>query len=214
VGPDVGFRKRQGEETKERVVKVYVSRKIDASFLPEEQRIPTTLRFDGRDVGVDVEQRGIPRTLAFTLRDRPLRGGMSISTIDDDLGGTGTLGICVTLNDGNTYILSNNHVIAGSNTAPLGIPILQPAEGDGGASPADIVKEDHQRRIESRLRVVRRTEIVEIADHDKPVGGGGSFATQEPKASALSKPSPYQPVNDAINGKVIGRISVCLAIGT
>lgn len=139
VGLDVGFRKRQGKETEERVVKVYVSRKIDASFLPEEQRIPSTLRFDGRDVGVDVEQRAIPRPQNFTLRDRPLRGGMSISTTDDDLGGTGTLGICVTLNDGNTYILSNNHVLAGANTAPIGTPILQPSEGDGGVFPADLV---------------------------------------------------------------------------
>ena len=63
---------------------------------------------------------------------------MSISTTDDDLGGTGTLGIRVTLNDGNTYILSNNHVLAGTNTAPIGA-LLQPGEGDGGGFPADLV---------------------------------------------------------------------------
>lgn len=140
VGLDVGFRTRQGKVTQERVVKVYVSRKIDASFLSEQQLIPSTVSIDGREVGVDVEQRAIPRpAINFTLRDRPLRGGMSISTTDDDLGGTGTLGICVTLNDGFTYILSNNHVIAGSNQAPLGMTIIQPSEGDGGFAPDDVV---------------------------------------------------------------------------
>jgi hypothetical protein len=139
IGLDVGFRVRQGEVTQERVVKVYVSQKIDASFLSEEQRIPSTVSFDGREIGVDVEQRAIPEPTSFTLRDRPLRGGMSISTIDDDLGGTGTLGICVTLNDANAYILSNNHVLAGANTAPIEISIIQPGEGDGGVIANDIV---------------------------------------------------------------------------
>jgi hypothetical protein len=139
VGLDVGLRRRQGKETEERVVKVYVSQKVDASFLTDAQLIPSTVRIDDRDVGVDVEQRDIPPPASFTLRDRPLRGGMSISTSDDDLGGTGTLGICVTLNDGKTYILSNNHVLAGANQAPIGTVILQPSEADGGLFPADIV---------------------------------------------------------------------------
>lgn len=139
VGLDVGFRTRQGELTQERVVKVYVSRKIGAAFLSDEQLIPSTVSIDGRVVGVDVEQRPITRPTSFTLRDRPLRGGMSISTIDDDLGGSGTLGICVTLNDGDAYILSNNHVLAGANLAPIGMPIIQPGEGDGGTFPDDQV---------------------------------------------------------------------------
>jgi hypothetical protein len=140
VGLDVGFRTRQGEVTQERVVKVYVSRKIDASFLGKEQLIPSTVSIDGREIGVDVEQRAIPRPgVNFTLRDRPLRGGMSISTTND-LSGTGTLGICVTLNDGNAYILSNNHVLASVNQAQPNTPIVQPSmTGDGGVSPDDIV---------------------------------------------------------------------------
>jgi hypothetical protein len=35
------------------------------------------------------------------------------------------------------YILSNNHVLANSNAANLGDPILQPGPYDGGAMPAD-----------------------------------------------------------------------------
>lgn len=141
VGLDVGFRTRGGEVTEERVVKVYVSRKIDASFLAEEKRIPSIVTIDGREVGVDVEQRDIPRPCVnFSLRDRPLRGGMSISMAPNDYGGgTGTLGICVTLNDGYAYILSNNHALAAANQAPIPFPIIQPGGVDGGVSPDDVV---------------------------------------------------------------------------
>ena len=37
----------------------------------------------------------------------------------------------------NVYILSNNHVIAGINSANIGDPILQPGDADGGVDPAD-----------------------------------------------------------------------------
>ena len=49
---------------------------------------------------------------------------------------TGTLGVRVT--DGtNVYVLSNNHVLAGVNTASIGDPIIQPGDADGGHDPAD-----------------------------------------------------------------------------
>ncbi|MFI8998366.1 hypothetical protein [Streptomyces sp. NPDC053542] len=35
------------------------------------------------------------------------------------------------------YILSNNHVLADSNRAPLGTPVVQPGPADGGLDPAD-----------------------------------------------------------------------------
>ena len=51
---------------------------------------------------------------------------------------TGTLGARVT--DGtNVYILSNNHVLAGVNTASIGDPIIQPGDADGGHDPDDRV---------------------------------------------------------------------------
>lgn len=37
------------------------------------------------------------------------------------------------------YILSNNHVLANSNNARLGDPILQPGPYDGGSSPGDVI---------------------------------------------------------------------------
>jgi hypothetical protein len=38
---------------------------------------------------------------------------------------------------GRFYLLSNNHVLAASNAAPLGSPIVQPGPADGGTDPAD-----------------------------------------------------------------------------
>lgn len=35
------------------------------------------------------------------------------------------------------YILSNNHVLADANRAPLGTPVVQPGPADGGLDPAD-----------------------------------------------------------------------------
>ncbi len=37
------------------------------------------------------------------------------------------------------YLLSNNHVLANSNAAGLGDPILQPGPADGGTFPADVI---------------------------------------------------------------------------
>ena len=49
---------------------------------------------------------------------------------------TGTMGARVT--DGtNVYVLSNNHVLAGVNTASIGDPIIQPGDVDGGSDPGD-----------------------------------------------------------------------------
>src|SRR4029453_10148829 len=48
----------------------------------------------------------------------------------------GTLGARVT-NGTNVYVLSNNHVFAGVNTASIGDPITQPGPDDGGSDPGD-----------------------------------------------------------------------------
>jgi hypothetical protein len=139
IGLDVGYRVRGGQVTDERVVKVYVSQKLDPSMLAEDQLIPSTVRVDDQEIGVDVEEGSLERPIVFNLRSRPLRGGSSISAAGRGRGGTGTLGVCVTLNDANTYILTCNHVIAGANTFPIGTNIIQPSLLDGGTAPADNV---------------------------------------------------------------------------
>jgi hypothetical protein len=88
-----------------------------------------------------------PQTL--TRRMRPCPAGFSIGNIAitagtlsgvvyDLLPGASTtppmpgIGIPRTF-----YLLSNNHVLAASNAAPVGSPILQPGPADGGTDPVD-----------------------------------------------------------------------------
>lgn len=79
---------------------------------------------------------------ALTKRVRPAYGGVSVGHFQIT---AGTLGTCVY--DASAfpgmpqryYILSNNHVLANSNAAAIGDPILQPGPADGGTFPADVI---------------------------------------------------------------------------
>ena len=95
----------------------------------------------GQELEVGVE------TLA--KRARPARGGYSVGHFKIT---AGTISTCVydflpgaTVNPpapgigvpSKFYVLSNNHVLANSNAAAIGDPILQPGPFDGGTDPAD-----------------------------------------------------------------------------
>ncbi|MFD6065360.1 hypothetical protein, partial [Rhodococcus wratislaviensis] len=124
IGLDVGYRVRGGKPTDELVVIAYVSQKVDRSLLREVDLVPASVRVDEEEVPVDVVESSVPRALTYTVRSRPLRGGNSIFPgVISDL--AGTCGICVTIG-GATLILSNNHVLADSNSLPIGSPIVQP----------------------------------------------------------------------------------------
>ena len=66
-------------------------------------------------------------------RYRPVPCGFSVGHPNIT---AGTLG-CLVEKDGKHYILSNNHVLANSNAAGEGDPIIQPGRRDDGVSPDD-----------------------------------------------------------------------------
>ena len=78
-----------------------------------------------------------------TERHRPTRAGVSVGHPDIT---SGTLG-CLVEKDGNHYILSNNHILAATNTAGEGDPVVQPGPKYGGSSPRDNIAmlEDYKR---------------------------------------------------------------------
>jgi len=116
--------------------------------------------------GVGVGTNGEPTVVVFTLRPgtsgipdrvdgvptRTVASGMFVALTDETAGirpahlgmstghpdiTAGTLGFKVKDGSGNSYILSNNHVMANSNNASKGDNILQPGPYDGGSDPAD-----------------------------------------------------------------------------
>ena len=72
---------------------------------------------------------------APTTRRRPAPGGVSISLSYQRA--AGTFGCLLEHTSGDRYLLSNNHVIADINAAPIGSRIVQPSILDGGVSPRD-----------------------------------------------------------------------------
>jgi hypothetical protein len=155
VGLGVGVKWRKGQPTGEPALLVLVTQKLEESQVREADLVTSELGGMQTDVlaigypfagGGESLEAGI-QTLA--KRIRPAEGGYSVGHIKIT---AGTIATCVydILPGGKVsppahgigippryYILSNNHVLANSNSASLGDAILQPGPYDGGTEPAD-----------------------------------------------------------------------------
>lgn len=140
VGVGLGFKMINGKETKDVAVVVYVEKKIAREKLPADELIPETLPVPetSEEIKTDVVETGRIEAQSFKTRIRPVRPGYSIGHYKITAGTFGCLvrEACLPCR---TYILSNNHVLANSNAAHIGDPILQPGSYDGGTYPADMV---------------------------------------------------------------------------
>ncbi|WP_299620763.1 hypothetical protein [Pelagibius sp.] len=150
VGVGYGVKWSKGEPTGKAALLALVSQKLDKQELTAGDMVPKKIG----DMDTDVLAVGQPfagqaeplevgvQTLAE--RSRPAPGGSSVGHRNIT---AGTLGTCVydmvgTPGDpvgipGHYYILSNNHVLANSNSATPGDAVLQPGPFDGGTDPAD-----------------------------------------------------------------------------
>jgi len=104
-------------------VRVYVRSKLPRRLLSPAEEVP--LEINGTPT--DVISVGDIVTLV-----RPAPCGVSVGHPDITAGTLGCLVQPVNMPGENPYILSNNHVIANSNNAQIGDPILQPGPIDGG----------------------------------------------------------------------------------
>jgi hypothetical protein len=137
VAAGVGYKISGGQKTSTLSMVCSVTKKMPASQLPQTDLVPATL--DG--LPTDVIETGVIRALQSpTERHRPAPGGVSIGHRDIT---AGTLG-CWIKKDGRPVILSNNHVLANSNAAEIGDPILQPGPYDGGRFPEDHIADLEQ----------------------------------------------------------------------
>ncbi len=134
VGVGVGEKISQGRNTGELSVVVLVRQKVPLVGLEPKAIVPREVN----GIRTDVVEVGLIRAFqSRTERWRPAPGGVSIGHYKIT---AGTLG-CVVRDRAtrDRLILSNNHVLANSNDAAPGDPILQPGPTDGGQDGVDTI---------------------------------------------------------------------------
>jgi hypothetical protein len=109
-------------------VAVRLETEADRALLPDLGRVAEA-QLDVRVIG-RVRAFSSPAPDELQRRVRPLRPGLSVAHPEVS---AGTLGGFVRV-DGRLAVLSNNHVLAASDAARLGDPVLQPGPADGGTS--------------------------------------------------------------------------------
>ena len=194
VGVGIGEKIVDGNATGIRCLKFLVRAKY-----PESQILPTNLLpNEVHGLPVDVEEVGTFRLLRKPrkprvhpsaapnprVKIRPAQPGCSVG-FQDPAGAftmAGTFGAVVN-DDGGTYILSNNHVLADENRLPAGAPIFQPGLLDGGNPSTDQIatltkfvelKADQNNQVDAAIAQVLKTSLVirDILQIGPPSGVG------------------------------------------
>lgn len=129
VATGIGYKISGESQTAQPSLICSVSKKMPVASLPKRDVIPRS--FDG--IPTDVIPSGIIRAFSNVNYSRPVPGGVSVGHPEITAGTTG----CYVKRDGQIYLLSNNHVIANTNDAQLGEPVIQPGPIDGGRVPSD-----------------------------------------------------------------------------
>lgn len=143
VGLGLGLKEQGGKQLAHVVVRVFVRRKLPLDAIATEARVPTDIggiQTDVVEIG-EVRAGAVQQPTEYQVRyyNPPHRvpGGVSIGPCDRQETGT-VAGLVRDAND-RTYVLSNNHVLAGANGVAINAGIRQPGELDGGSCPADVV---------------------------------------------------------------------------
>ncbi len=161
LGAGVGVKHTRGASTDTLAVQVFVVQKLPRNKLEAALRVPERIRIDSEDIPTDVVETGeiVPMPAVgpscgdvihaqavghYTDRYRPVFCGSGIGHPQVT---AGTLGCMVTKEEG-LYLLSNNHVLAATNSAAVGDLIYQPGPLDGGS------QKDAIAIIDSRADVV------------------------------------------------------------
>lgn len=159
VGVGIANKMKKGQDTGELGLAVFVTQKEDPPrredvVPPTVQNFKTDVVETGpifasielmQQVQPTVELREQPVNVgvqALRARVRPVEGGYSVGHHRITAGTYATAVTDAMPFPGipqRFYVLSNNHVLANSNDANIGDPILQPGPFDGGAMPADVI---------------------------------------------------------------------------
>lgn len=159
VATGIGYKITGGEQTDTLAITCSVENKQAKEQLSSRDLIPEAVEGIPTDVittGMIYAQQERPD------RFRPAPGGTSIGHY---LITAGTLG-CLVQRDDQAFILSNNHVLANSNDAEIGDPVLQPGPHDGGSVSGDTIAS-----LEQYVPIRFATE-----DGDQPCSIGSGIA--------------------------------------
>jgi S1-C subfamily serine protease len=154
IGVGTGHKIKDGKDTGTPCITVFVTQKIDKDKLGSENMVPQEISGYKTDVVETGEIYAGPLSTSETpmkeelgietlkQRFRPAMGGFSVGHYKITAGTIATCVYDVAPFPGipsRYYILSNNHVLANSNNARIGDPILQPGPYDGGTVPGDVI---------------------------------------------------------------------------
>lgn len=161
VGLGIGNKIKEGRETGDPCLSVFVSQKLDTALLSKDDLIKTKagkFKTDVVETGVifagveGIEDATLPEeelrseeAVGIELlkaRVRPVEGGYSVGHYRITAGTYATAVYDAASFPGipqRYYVLSNNHVLANSNNARIGDPIVQPGPFDGGRPPRDTI---------------------------------------------------------------------------
>ena len=132
IGVGMGFKYINSINIEEPCIHVLVENKFDSKYISKNNLIPKRYMGIKTDV-IETKRFRASSGNVIPYKLRPLQSGCNISIKGKN--SSGTLSCIVT--KGNIFkkeyfILSNNHVIADCNKAPIGIPIVQPGSPSGG----------------------------------------------------------------------------------
>lgn len=156
VGVGTGHKIKEDKDTGEPCITVFVSQKLDKALLKDEHIVRKETAGFKTDIvetgdifagpaAPDTDEVAMKEELGIEVlrqRVRPAMGGFSVGHYKITAGTIGTCVYDLAPFPGippRYYILSNNHVLANSNNARIGDPILQPGPYDGGTVPGDII---------------------------------------------------------------------------
>ncbi len=189
VGVAVGYRDVKGQLTDELVLVALVEQKKPKDMLTPDDLVPEEIQ----GAKTDVIEIGVVRAQNISPRDkwRPVMpGGISIGHYKVT---AGTLGVMVKdRTTGDRLILSNNHVLANSNDAFVGDPILQPGAVDRGQLPADIIGR-LERFVPLRYVGDPVTPPIITSPPPVPTQPPAPKPTQPPAPTPTQPPLPFDP---------------------
>lgn len=151
VGVGLGYKIKDGAQTETPSVMVLVDQKLPPGLLGSGDAVPKTVDRKPTDVlevgtlfagGAESVATQEVDALTLATRVRPARPGYSVGHFKITAGtiGAGCYDLAAAPGmPARYYILSNNHVLANSNNANIGDPILQPGAFDGGTLPQDVI---------------------------------------------------------------------------